>query len=148
MPRPAPHPDHLAADLLPRLSRLTRALARGATGLSRTQISVLVTLRDEGPTRISSLAVRERVTQPSMTTLINRLERQGLLERRADPADGRAVPVSITEAGREALAAAVAEMEATLTAQIGALPDADRRALEAILPVLDRLVTPYQEHLS
>jgi DNA-binding MarR family transcriptional regulator len=148
MPRPVPHPDRLAADLLPRLSRLTRALARGATGLSRTQISVLRTLHDEGPTRISSLAARERVTQPTMTTLINRLERQRLVERRADPADGRAVPVSITASGREALAAAVAEMEATLAGQIGGLPDADRRALEAILPVFDRLVTTHQEHPS
>jgi DNA-binding MarR family transcriptional regulator len=148
MTRPAPNPDHLAADLLPRLSRLTRALARGATGLSRTQISVLVTLRDEGPTRISSLAARERVTQPTMTILVNRLERQRLVERRDDPADGRAVPVSITAPGRDALAAAVAEMEAALAAQIGELPDADRRALEAILPVFDRLVTTHQEHPS
>jgi DNA-binding MarR family transcriptional regulator len=104
-------------------------------------MSVLVTLRDEGPTRISALAVRERVAQPSMTALIDRLQRHGLVERRADPADGRAVPVSITLAGMEELAAAVAEMEAALAEHIGRLPASDRRALETILPVLDRLTT-------
>ncbi|MGN6378716.1 MAG: MarR family winged helix-turn-helix transcriptional regulator [Gaiellales bacterium] len=142
------HPDTLAADLLPRLSRLNRTLARSATGLSRTQISVLVTLRDEGPTRISALAVRERVAQPSMTSLANRLERQGLIERQADPADGRAVPVSITPAGREALAAAVAGMQATLARQIHELSPNDRQTLHAMLPIFDRLTMTHQEHPS
>jgi DNA-binding MarR family transcriptional regulator len=148
MARTTSDPDRLAAHLLPRLSRLTQALARGATGLSRTQISVLRTLRDEGPTRISNLAARERVTQPTMTALVTRLEQQRLVERRADPADGRAVPVSITPAGGAALAAAVAEIEATLAGQIAHLADTDRSALEAILPVFDRLVTTHQEHRS
>jgi DNA-binding MarR family transcriptional regulator len=136
--------DRLAADLLPQLSALTRALARGASNLSRTQISVLRTLRDEGPARISDLAAAERVAQPSMTTLVNRLERQGLVERTTDPADLRAVPVSITAGGREALGTAVAEIEARLAAQLSLLSGDDRAALAAVLPILARLNTKAQ----
>lgn len=138
MPESTPAPD-LAARLLPRLSRLTRTLARGASSLSRPQIAVLVTLRDDGPTRISALATRERVMQPTMTALVNRLERHGLVSRGADAADLRAVPVSITDAGRAALARAVGEIEAVLAGQIDGLSAADRRALAAVIPVLDRL---------
>jgi DNA-binding MarR family transcriptional regulator len=137
-----PRADRLAAELLPQLSALTRALSRGASNLSRTQISVLRTLRDEGPARISDLAAGERVAQPSMTTLVNRLERQGMVERSTDPADLRAVRVSITDAGREALATAVAEIEARLATQLGRLSGEDREALAAVLPVLIRLNTP------
>ena len=139
-----PGADTLAAELLPQLSALTRSLARGASNLSRTQISVLRTLRDDGPTRISDLAAGERVAQPSMTTLVNRLERQGLVARTADPADLRAVLVAITGDGRKALAAAVSEIEARLAAQLGQLSGDDREALAAVLPVLTRLNTQTQ----
>ena len=134
--------DRLAAELLPQLSALTRTLVRGASNLSRTQISVLRTLRDDGPGRISDLAAGERVAQPSMTALVNRLQRQGLVERTTDPADLRAVRVSITPDGREALATAVAEIEARLAAQLSLLSGDDRAALAAVLPILARLNTP------
>lgn len=140
--------DRLAAELLPQLSALTRTLARGASNLSRTQISVLRTLRDDGPTRISDLAAGERVAQPSMTTLINRLERQGLVERTSDPADLRAVRVSLTTQGSRALAAAVAEIEARLAAQLGRLSGEDRDALSAVMPVFARLNTQMHQETS
>jgi DNA-binding MarR family transcriptional regulator len=39
------------------------------------------------------------VTQSAMTQIVTRLERDGLVERRPDPTDGRAVLVSVTPAG-------------------------------------------------
>ena len=71
--------------------------------LSLTTASTLATLDRDGPQRLSDLAVREGVTQPSMTALVTRLERDGLATRGADPSDGRAVVVTLTDAGRDVL---------------------------------------------
>lgn len=134
-------PDDLAAVLLPQLARLSRTLARSTARLSRTQIAVLVTLRDDGPTRISDLAARERVAQPSMTALIDRLERRGLVARRADPTDRRAVPVAITRKGARELAGVVAEVEGVLARRLSGLSAGERAALASALPALTTLTT-------
>ena len=52
----------------------------------------------EGPIRLTTLAAKEGVSQPSMTQLIQRLERLGLVTRLADPDDGRAALIGITGA--------------------------------------------------
>ncbi len=49
--------------------------------------------------------MRERVRPPSMTRVIAALAEQGLVERCADPMDGRQVLVSVSQAGREFVAA-------------------------------------------
>src|SRR6201996_595698 len=76
-----------------------RLMREAPSGLSRAAASVLVTLRDEGPQRVTALAAHENVTQPTMSTLIRRLERRGLVVRNADAADRRACLVEVTEEG-------------------------------------------------
>ena len=68
--------------------------------LSASATLVLNRLNREGPMRLTTLAEAEGASQSAMTQLVQRLERQGLVERRADPADGRASLVVIGEAGR------------------------------------------------
>ena len=75
-----------------------------ADGLSLTAAATLATLERSGPRRLTALAVREGVTQPAMTQLIARLQDSGLVDRAADPADGRVVQVRLTDEGRELLA--------------------------------------------
>jgi DNA-binding MarR family transcriptional regulator len=75
------------------------AIRRVPRELSLTSMSTLATLERTGPRRITDLAVVEGVTQPSMTVLVSGLERSGLVQRRADPADGRVAMVAITDAG-------------------------------------------------
>jgi DNA-binding MarR family transcriptional regulator len=130
----------LADDLDAQLSALWRTLGRAAHGeLSRTAASVLATLRDAGPQRITVLAEGEAVAQPSMTTLVSRLERNGLVERAADPADARAVLVCITDRGRERLDARRRARTARLEERLRALSPDERAALSAALPVLGKL---------
>src|SRR3954452_9505827 len=94
----------LASELDARLIALWRTVGRfGRQDLSRTAASVLAALRDGGPQRATALAIAESVAQPSMTTLLSRLERAGLVARRPDPADSRAVLVRITAEGLERL---------------------------------------------
>jgi DNA-binding MarR family transcriptional regulator len=77
---------------------MTRQLSsRGA--LSLTAATTLNTL-GEGPVRLTALAAAAGISQPSMTELVHRLQRQGLVSRITDPEDGRAALVGITTAGR------------------------------------------------
>jgi DNA-binding MarR family transcriptional regulator len=77
-------------------------------GLSLSTYSVLAALTrsPDGQLRMSELADRVLISRPGMTRLIERLERDGLVERRRDSADTRQVYAAITERGLERLAEA------------------------------------------
>src|ERR1700754_3238581 len=66
-------------------------------GLTLAGSFVLNRLHREGPSRLTALAAKEGVSQPSMTQLIQRMERHGLVSRMTDPEDGRVALVAITE---------------------------------------------------
>ena len=69
--------------------------------LSASAALVVNRLYQEGPMRLTALAEAEGASQSGMTQLVQRLERQGLLEKRSDPEDGRASLVVLGEAGRQ-----------------------------------------------
>jgi DNA-binding MarR family transcriptional regulator len=133
--------EDLATELDRRLAQLWRLLARGGQGqLSRTATSVLATLRDAGPQRVTALAAAEAVAQPTMTTLVGRLERDGLVVRGADADDARAVRVSLTADGAERLEVRRAGRTAVLADRLAGLDAGERAALERALPALDKLI--------
>jgi DNA-binding MarR family transcriptional regulator len=70
-------------------SRLPKYLA-DRDELSASATLVLNRLNREGPMRLTALAEAEGASQSGMTQLVQRMERQGLLERWSDPDDGRA----------------------------------------------------------
>jgi DNA-binding MarR family transcriptional regulator len=127
------------ADGLERLSMWLRR--RSPAQVSTTVVTTLDTLASEGPLRVSDLAQREALTQPGMTSLVNRLEAAGHAERLADPADGRVALVRITDAGRELLAERHAARASTLAAALDSLDDTERGALVAALPAIQHLIT-------
>ncbi|WP_432575204.1 MarR family winged helix-turn-helix transcriptional regulator [Kineococcus sp. SYSU DK005] len=51
--------------------------------------------------RLGELSEQVYLPQPSLSRLVDRLERQGLLAREADPSDGRGVVVALTGAGAQ-----------------------------------------------
>ncbi len=70
--------------------------------LSASAALVLNRLSHEGPMRVTALATAEGASQSGMTQLVQRMERQGLLERSDDPPDdGRASRVMLSEAGKQ-----------------------------------------------
>jgi len=107
--------------------------------LSLTAASTLHRLEQHGDRRLTELAGLEGVTQPAMTQLVSRLERSGLVVRRADPLDGRVVLVQITPDGLGVLRRRRAIRAARLTSLLAGLSEADRSAITAALPALDRL---------
>ncbi|SDK31569.1 MarR family transcriptional regulator [Nonomuraea jiangxiensis] len=134
-----PHVDELElAAGLGRIKTMMRLLDT-PRDLSMTSLSTLASLERLGPRRITELAVLEGVTQPAMTQLISRLEREELAERLPDPADRRVVVAAITEHGRAELARRRAAQAKRLAELLAELSEADRAAIAAALPALDRL---------
>ncbi|WP_338775672.1 MarR family transcriptional regulator [Streptomyces sp. DG1A-41] len=107
--------------------------------LSFTTLSVLDTLAVSGPKRLTELARTEQISQPGLTQMITRLERDGLVERRPDPADGRAALIRITESGRRIGQARHEDRCRHLLPVIAQLTPAERQAIAAALPALTRL---------
>jgi DNA-binding MarR family transcriptional regulator len=142
-----PTADQLAiADELERVSLWAR---RGLPSrMSPTSITTLDSLEHSGPLRITDLADLQGVTQPGMTTLVNRLAADGYAERFADPTDGRAALVRITPAGRQVLAERHAARSAAISDAISQLPAEHQRALSAAaeaLRALTRIPPSYEK---
>ncbi|MGK3949814.1 MarR family winged helix-turn-helix transcriptional regulator [Microbacterium sp. K2] len=112
-----------ATDLRMATFRLARRLrsARAVDAMSDAQLAVLATLRMHGRRTITALAERERVTAPSMTSMINGLEEQGFVLRTPDAEDRRRVQVDITEAGTEIVAQTIRRRDELLADMLGEL---------------------------
>ena len=144
----------LSGDLQRVLSKLFAVLRRGdpnrgensRNDLTLAQLSILLTLLDQGPIRMTELAARERVRTPTTTVAIRRLEKLGLVKRSRDPSDLRAVLVEVTPEGliqhREALAARRAYLATMLTK----LTDDERHTLAKALLPLERLGEEPEAH--
>lgn len=121
-----PTPLEVAGRLLRCAAHLERAIdeALRPLGLSFGDFDAINTLRRHGDpagTNPKSLAASALITSGAMTSRLDRLERAGLLERRPDPSDRRAILVRLTPAGQE---------RATLA--LDAVLAADRRFLDPL----------------
>jgi DNA-binding MarR family transcriptional regulator len=106
---------------------------------SLTSLATLSTLDRAGTKRITELATIEGVTQPSMTTLIASLEKQGLVTRTGDPKDKRVSLVSLTEAGRQYMLQRRRTGTEAFAALVSQLPPEEAAALSTAVPALTRL---------
>jgi DNA-binding MarR family transcriptional regulator len=113
--------------------------SRSTSDVSATALSLLDRLDADEDHRVTDLAALEGITQPSATGLVNRLEERGWVERRADPSDGRASLVTITDAGRTRLHEHREERSLRIAERLARLDAADQAALLAALPALRHL---------
>lgn len=72
--------------------------AKGHSELTAAHINLTRNLDEDG-TRLTELARRASLTKQSMSELVDQVERTGLIEKRQDPADGRAKLVCFTDSG-------------------------------------------------
>lgn len=127
------------------LSKLVSVLRRGDSSraypsdLTLAQLSILVTLIDRGPIRMTELAAHERVRTPTTTVAIRRLEKLGLVKRSKDQSDLRAVLVDITDKGLAVHRESLANRRAALAAMLAGLSNDDRETLAKALAPLERL---------
>ncbi len=134
-----------AARLRLAIVRTARRLRQEASSAERDSLSptltaALATIETYGPLTPSELAQRERVQRPTSTRTIANLEAAGLIERTADPADGRACLVSSTSEGRSLLKRLRGRKNAYIARRLKRL-DADELAtLERAAEILERML--------
>ena len=145
MPTPEPQAVDLAGDLQRVLAKLFTVLRRGDANrgsrpdLTLAQLSILLTLLDSGPIRMTELAARERVRTPTTTVAIRRLEKLGLVKRARDPSDMRAVLVEVTPEGLIQHRDALDTRRAYLASILSKLSDDERLNLTKALKPLEHL---------
>ena len=120
---------------------LVRHVARSTSLTTR---AVLRALLEDGPTRLTELAYWTGVSQPAMTQLVGRMEREGLVVRLIDPEDARATLVEITPAGR----AVWAELKVSRRERLAELLDTLSPDEEATLGLAMRVALPLIEQLT
>jgi DNA-binding MarR family transcriptional regulator len=94
----------------------------------------------EALVRLTELAHAQGVSQPGMTQLVTRMEREGLVRRTANSDDRRGVLVEATDAGLDLLRRRRAERADALQHLLDRLDPQDQAAIAAALPALARLV--------
>jgi DNA-binding MarR family transcriptional regulator len=138
---PAPPPDGLAEGI----ARLRRALRRGArvadpgNTLAVAQLELLAALADRPGARPGQLARQLNMRANTVTTIVNALSARGMLDRVAADDDRRAVRLTVTESGRQAVLAWQTTNAAVLHLALSTLPARQRRALAAAVPAIDAL---------
>ncbi len=128
----------LASELRVVLGHLIRRL-RTEHRFSLSQGSVLGRLDRGGPQSTSKLAAAERVRPQSMSQTVAELESQGLVERHADPADGRSALIELTEAGLTELREDRGRREGWLAQALESFSDEEREVLDRAVRLLARL---------
>jgi len=108
--------------------------------LSPSMTGALATIENRGPLTPSELAEFERIKRPTATRVLRRLEEAGLIERTADPSDGRSALVAVTKDGAALLKKLRSRKNAYLARRLRELPDEDVAALERAADVLERLL--------
>ncbi len=119
--------------------RLRQEAATETVGLTPTSTAALATIERHGPLTPSELAEIERVKRPTMTRTLGCLERDGLIERTPDPADGRSSLVAVNAAGRERLRRLRGRKNAYLARRMRDLSPQDLETLERAAEILDRM---------
>jgi DNA-binding MarR family transcriptional regulator len=139
-----PQARELASELQRVLSKVYSVLrhtGRTSTSgdLTLAQLSILLTLLDQGPIRMTDLAAHERVRTPTTTVAIRRLEKLGLVKRSRDPSDLRAVLVDITPEGLAQHRESLASRQAHLAALLSKLNEDELEMLTKAIAPLERI---------
>jgi DNA-binding MarR family transcriptional regulator len=104
------------------------------------ETAALARLDRGGPATASALARLEQISPQSMGATLAALESRGLLQRRPDPADGRRVVLSVTDAGLQVLRNRRSVRTEQLARALSAgFTGAELRQLMAAAPLIERL---------
>jgi DNA-binding MarR family transcriptional regulator len=137
--------DELAEELHRVLSKVFLLLGRreptpeAAGDITLSQLSILITLWEHGPMRMTDLAAHERVRTPTTTVAIRRLEKLGLVARSRDAGDLRAVLVEITPHGHAVRNESLANRHRELAGMLCKLSTNEQETLYEAMPPLERL---------
>lgn len=109
-----------------------------AADVTMTQFKVLLTIYIDGPQSCGSLASALELSLPTMTGILNRLNRRGYLERARDAQDGRRVISGLSLKGREMMERLWVAGREQLAYVLQGVASEDLLALERALEVMTR----------
>lgn len=141
MPNAASDVVALAEALRPVVLRVSRRLRQEAqkAGLSAQDALLLGHIRKTPGVGVSALADAERISRPTMSAHVKRLEAAGLVARSSHAEDGRRSGLSITAAGERKLEAIRRQRNDWLAARLARLAPEDRDLLDRAAGALQRL---------
>ncbi|NUU20694.1 MAG: MarR family transcriptional regulator [Streptomycetaceae bacterium] len=130
-----------AAEVRRGVTRLAHRLRteRPAEALSGNKIAVLAYLHRHGPAAPGAIAAAEHQQPQSLTRVFAALRDDGLIDRDRSGTDGRAVVLTLTDRGREALARDMAERDAWLVRALATLSPAEAGILRVAAALMDQL---------
>jgi DNA-binding MarR family transcriptional regulator len=126
--------------------RITKGLA-GRYGLTGPQLAVIKMLEPVGKLSLSELSWKIRARNSTVTGIIDRMEREGLVERRRSEEDRRVVNIVLTDAGKKLASEISVEPVQIFRRVLGELSAADAAELSRILGLLARRVRDLVEEL-
>jgi DNA-binding MarR family transcriptional regulator len=107
--------------------------AVAADGIERAAYALLAHLVREGPQRTTALAEAVHSDTSTVSRQVSALVQHGLVERKADPEDGRACLLVATESGRSTFDRAKAERTRYIAELLADWPQTDQRTLVMLL---------------
>jgi DNA-binding MarR family transcriptional regulator len=138
---PEPDRERAAHALFVSMGLLRRRLrASGSTDeLTFPEVAALARLERGGPATSAELARSEQISPQSMGATLAALEARGLVARSADPADGRRVVMSVTDAGLDLLGKRRDVRVEQLVAALEGFTKAELQRILATTPLIERL---------
>lgn len=136
----------LGEDLISTAARMIRWVPKeNGFSISLAAARLLARLHDNGPTRISELAVAERCSQPTITNHVKRLEAAQLVDRAADPRDARAWMIKLTKKGNQQLVSMRNSIGTSLEPYLATMSKRDLKALREGVDAMRRLMAVERE---
>jgi len=120
-----------------RLSRTVLASRLNGHGFYAGQDQIMLALNHQDGQSPSELAARLGVRPPTITKTINRLQAQGVLEKRASQEDARQTHIFLTESGRETIRAIEKSVKKTEKQALRGLDKKDQKALAKLLSKIE-----------
>jgi DNA-binding MarR family transcriptional regulator len=140
------HEDYISENallLFPFVKRLLRSDAGDPVlaPFRNQSYQVLRVLERNGPLPMSEIGKRLFIAKQNMTTLADKLMRDGLVERKDDAEDRRVVNIVITEKGVEFLKRSMLTLKSIIRGNLSTLRDHDIEALHAAFQVIKRVAS-------
>jgi DNA-binding MarR family transcriptional regulator len=138
-------PDRVAEDILLALRRIMRNMDIASRqliserGLTTPQLICLQNLQEQGPLTTGMLAEAVALSPATVTGILDRMERRGLITRERRPEDKRRVLVAVTAAGQAAAEAAPSCLAQRLAESLERLPEDERAEIQRVIIYLAEL---------
>lgn len=131
---------------LPRLGELLLTLRREIiescrkeglpNNLSLPEAEILWFIGPDGSATMKAIAEHLRITPPSVTSMVRELERKGIVLRKADLSDRRAVSIVFSKSAKDIYTAVKKKKESVLKKMLSRLTDLEKKELERLISIL------------